>query len=299
MLGTTEGRFAIDHPVMAEQGSKPGGEGSRFSKRGEVAVELECALAKGGLKSSDELTAEDTAEHRDGKEEGVAGGDPSGVAGSEATGGNDAVDMGMRLEPLIPGVQHAEETDLGAQMSGIASHFEQGCGAGAKQQVVDELLVLQGKVCQFARQSKDYVYIAGGQQLAPTCLQPAVAGISLALWAMPVSARVVGDGGRLSAAGTAITVSAERSGTAAGDGQQHLLMLPGDPVATALNECLPRTANDVGHLQERATHLGLWRRLSFLLLSGQNQGVQRAGGGAEMAFGQMQVDGGFFQIVMP
>src|SRR5208283_6046867 len=76
-------------------------------------------------------------------------------------------------------------------------------------------------------------------------------------------------------------------------------MLPGDPVATALNECLPRTANDVGHLQERATHLGLWRGLSFLLLSGQDQGVQWAGGGAEMAFGQMQVDGGFFQIVMP
>src|SRR5271165_2906175 len=45
--------------------------------------------------------------------------------------------------------------------------------------------------------------------------------------------------------------------------------------------------------------LGLWRGLSFLLLSGQDQGVQRAGGGAEMAFGQMQVDGGFFQIVMP
>ena len=143
------------------------------------------------------------------------------------------------------------------------------------------------------------MYIAGGQQLALTCLQPAVAGIPLALWAMPVWARVGGDGGRLSAAGTAITVSAERSGTASGDGQQHLLMLPGDPVATALNECLPRTANDVGHLQERATHLGLWRGFSLLLLSGQDQGVQGARGGAEMAFGQMQVDGGFLQIVMP
>ncbi len=103
----------------------------------------------------------------------------------------------------------------------------------------------------------------------------------------------------MSAVGTLITMSAEGSGAAARDGQQHLLMLPGDPVATALNECLPRTANDVGHLQERATHLGLWRRLSFLLLRGQNQGVQRARGGAEMAFGQMQVDGGFFQVVMP
>ena len=48
----------------------------------------------------------------------------------------------MMLEPLIPGVQHAEETDLGAQVSGIASNFEQGCGAGVKEQVVDHPFVL-------------------------------------------------------------------------------------------------------------------------------------------------------------
>jgi len=72
------------------------------------------------------------------------------------------MDMGMKLEPLIPGVQHAEETDLSAQMSGIASHFEQGCGAGAKQQVVDELLVLQGEVCQFPRQSENDMHVGSG-----------------------------------------------------------------------------------------------------------------------------------------
>ena len=68
------------------------------------------------------------------------------------------------------------------------------------------------------------------------------------------------------AVGTLITMSAERGGAASFDSQQHLLMLPGDPVATALNECLPRTANDVGHLQERPAHLGLSRGFSFLLL---------------------------------
>ena len=149
-----------------------------------------------------------------------------------------------------------------------------------------------------ARQSKDYVYIAGGQQLALTCLQPAVAGISLALWAMTIATRVVRDDG-MSAVGALIAMSAEGGGAAAGDGQQHFLVLPGHPLATTLDKGWPRTANDVGHLQERATHLGLWRGLSFLLLSGQDQGVQGARGGAEMAFGQMQVDGGFFQIVMP
>ena len=68
---------------------------------------------------------------------------------------------------------------------------------------------------------------------------------------------------------------------------------------TILDKGRPRAANQVGHLQERPAHLGLQRELSFLLLRGQDQGVQRAGGGTEMAFGQMQVDSGFFQIVMP
>jgi len=36
---------------------------------GEVTVDLECTFAEYGLECSDELTAKDTAEHVDGKEE--------------------------------------------------------------------------------------------------------------------------------------------------------------------------------------------------------------------------------------
>src|SRR5271166_4777552 len=265
MLGTTEGWLAIDHPVVPEQLAEPRGEDLGLSEPFQIAIEAKLPFAAGALQGSHELTAKNSAEHFDGKKEGVAGGDPVGVIQRESTGGDHAMDMGMKLELLIPGVQHAEETDLGAQMSGIARHFEQGCGAGAEQQVVDDLLVLQGEVCQFPRQSKDYVNIAGGKQLALACLQPAVAGIALAFWAMTIAARVVRDGG-MSAVGTLIAMSAQGGGAAAGDGQQHLLMLPGEPVATALNECLPRAANDVGHLQRRPAHLGFWRGFSFLLL---------------------------------
>ncbi len=71
-----------------------------------MSVELECACLKGGLESSDEPTAEDTAEHFDGKEEGAARGDPPGVIRSETVGGEHAVDMGMMLQSLIPGMEH-------------------------------------------------------------------------------------------------------------------------------------------------------------------------------------------------
>ena len=62
---------------------------------------------------------------------------------SEAAGGNDAVDMRMKLQALIPAVEHAEEADLGTEMPRIAGDLKQGLGAGVKEQVVDEPLVLQ------------------------------------------------------------------------------------------------------------------------------------------------------------
>ena len=74
-----------------------------------------------------------------------------------------------------------------------------------------------------------------------------------AAWAMPITARIVEDGG-MSAAGALIAMSALRSGAATGDGQQHLLMLPANPLTTALYEVVTSTVNDVGHLQRRSVH---------------------------------------------
>jgi len=47
---------------------------------------------------------------------------------------------------------------------------------------------------------------------------------------------------------------AQRSGATTCDGQQHLLMLPVNPPATALYEVVTSTVNDVGHLQRRSVH---------------------------------------------
>ena len=49
----------------------------------------------------------------------------------------------MKLEFLVPGMEHAEEADLGSEMGGVASHFEQRFGAGPQQQTVDGFLVLE------------------------------------------------------------------------------------------------------------------------------------------------------------
>src|SRR6266851_2845396 len=94
--------------------------------------------------------------------------------------------------------------------------------------------------------------VARRQQLAFTLLEPADAGVALASWAVPVATRVLGDG-RVSAAGTSVTMTAERSSAATRDGQQYLLVLPVDPLAAAFHVALPRIANDVGHLQRGPT----------------------------------------------
>src|ERR1700678_2508438 len=159
-----------------------------------MSVKLECAFAECAPKSGDKLAAEDTAEHFDGKEEGAVGGDPAGVIGSDAASGQHAVDMGMMLQSLVPGMEHTEEADLRAEVTRITGDLQQSCSTGVKQQVIDQPFILQCQRSQFPRHGKDDVHVAGGQQLPLPRLKPAQAGVALAPWAMPVAARVVGDG---------------------------------------------------------------------------------------------------------
>ena len=105
----------------------------------------------------------DVVEHLHRQEERMTRRDPAHVTGSEAAGGGHAVDMGMMLEPLVPGMEHAEEADLRAEVAGIASDLQQGCGTGLEEQVVDHPLVLEREWGEVPWQSEDEVHIAGGQ----------------------------------------------------------------------------------------------------------------------------------------
>jgi len=81
-------------------------------------------LLKSRPEPSDKLPANYAAEHLDGEKESRARANPACAIEGEPTGGDDAVDMRMKLQFLIPGMQHAEEADLGAEMFGVTSHFE-------------------------------------------------------------------------------------------------------------------------------------------------------------------------------
>src|SRR5450755_4216302 len=165
----------------------------------------------------------------------------------------------VMFEFLIPSVEHTEEADLGAEMFGIASDFEESCGTGLQQEMVQEFFVLQGERCQFMRQGKDNMDVARGEKLLTTRLEPTRSSVGLTLRAVPVAATVVRDSRTVATGDALIEMPAQGGGATARDGSQHREVLPGNPPATAFDEGAPRGANQIGHLKWRPVHLPVLR----------------------------------------
>jgi|SRR5271155_1464006 hypothetical protein len=227
-------------------------------------MKVELAVLKGALERFVELAAKDATEHLDGKKEIVAWFDPAGVIGRQSTGWHHAMYMRVGRELLTPGMQNAEEADFCTEVLRIAGHFEKSFRTGAKQEIVDDFLVLQDQWGQMMRKREDNVDVVRREKLLATRGEPAIASSCLTLRAVPISARVVGDGA-MSAAGAFIEMSAERGGTTPGNSQEHFDVLPGDPLTASFDECVSRSADEIGHLERWPTHL-LFLRWFFLEL---------------------------------
>jgi hypothetical protein len=101
--------------------------------------------------------------------------------------------MGMQQKILPPGVQHADHPNLRAQMLGIGSHFQQGLSASGEQQIVEQTRVVQGEHIQLVGYGEHNMEVVRGQKFSFSCRQPALACLRLALGAISISARVIGD----------------------------------------------------------------------------------------------------------
>ena len=67
------------------------------------------------------------------------------------------MEMWMEIELLAPTMQYREKTDLRTEVFWVASDFEKGFRAGAKQEIVEDLLVLQHQRSQATRQDANRV----------------------------------------------------------------------------------------------------------------------------------------------
>ncbi len=217
-------------------------------------MELELTGCMSLLERSDEFAAENLAENADREKElVVTGAYPVRVIARQAAGGDDAVDVGVVLELLVPSVEDAEEADFGAEMLGVGGNFQQCVGAAAEQQSVDHGFVLQGQRRQLMGQREDDMSIGCGEQFRASCGQPAVARLALTLRAVPVAAGVIGDG-TMAAACALVQMAAHRGGAASRDGKQHLAVQPGEPGGRPIQESVARCVYQIGQLQQWPFH---------------------------------------------
>jgi len=72
--------------------------------------------------------------------------------------------VGMSEKSLAPSVENCHKADVGAQVFGISRDLEESLGGGAKQQTVNQSLILQGQGSQKVGQSEDNMKVGDGQQ---------------------------------------------------------------------------------------------------------------------------------------
>jgi len=101
------------------------------------------------------------------------------------------VDVKMIHKVLSPCVQDTEKTYLDPQMFGVSGEFDKSFTNGAKQDVVKDSLIPQGKRIEFRRDGKDHMEVLDWKEGFFPLLEPFFFLEKLTFWAMPVSTRVV------------------------------------------------------------------------------------------------------------
>ena len=203
--------------------------------------------------------------------------------------------MRMMGERRTPGMEYCGHPDLRAQMLGIGRDGEQRLGRDLEQQVVEHRLVLVGDVGNGGRQSEHDVIVRDRQQLGLARGEPFPGDRALAFCAMPVTARVVGDG-RVGAVLAARDVAAERRGAAALDRRHHLQLVKADMAGIGLAPCRTTVAENIRDLQRRARHARRasagWSHLLELhrnVLQRAHDLTDRLGGDARIERGRVEL----------
>ena len=115
------------------------------------------------FKKVEELAAEDDAERFDTEEEIFARGDPTGLIERQSSFWEEAVEVEVVSELLIPGMKNQGKAWGSLKMS--FSKFQKGLGDGLKEEVEEQFFVYQDEGVELMRQGKDRVEGAYGQEL--------------------------------------------------------------------------------------------------------------------------------------
>jgi hypothetical protein len=159
---------------------------------GEGAVQFKATLGECISEACHELAPEQPAQHSNRQEEPGPARMPAPVLGQTSSRYN-AVHVRMVDLRLAPGVQDSEEPEASAEMLWVVGYLLKGVGTRAEQEVVDDLRVLERQRCQHLRQGENHVRVGHRKHVGLARFEPSRLGATLALRAVAVAARVVGD----------------------------------------------------------------------------------------------------------
>jgi hypothetical protein len=210
-------------------------------------------LVEGLFKVAEKSRPEQAGKDADGQEESRAARYPVAPIRSRSAAGDDAVQVGVIQEGLVPGVQDGQEADLSSKVLGIRGDGTEGFGGRPEKQSVKEALVLQGQRSDLFGKGEDHVIVRRGKQFGLARLEPPGFGERLTLGALAVAAGVVGVS--LRAARIAyVDVAAQEGSPAEFDGAHGMMLLERHESAVDLPIGRAALAEDVGHFQGRPGH---------------------------------------------
>ena len=209
---------------------------------------MEVSGPQGRLQPREQLAAEDGRELSDGNQEVRLAGDPSLSVLAEPSSGDDAVDVRVEEELLVPRVKHGGESRCGTQLS--AADLEHGLDDGLEEEVIGLARIAEKQRMQRVGHGEDQVEVGNGQEVAHLSFDPASPVQVLALGAVAVATRVV-DGDLVPAVSTQVQPPAERGGPTAGDRTQDS---PTRPVQTF--DGWRETTQNGGQIQTGASPAG-------------------------------------------
>lgn len=253
LLGSAEGRLGVDNPLLLAQAGDQILEVGRVSEIAELSVEFEALLGECLFEIGEELAAKQATEWAHRQQELLPTTDPSLPIGRQSPRRHYTMQVRMMFQPLCSGVEHGQETDLGAQSLRIGGQLPEGFGRGPEQNPIQHPRILQGQRRELPWQGEHDVAVGNGQQFLRPVRQPLIAGSAVAVWAMPIAARVEGS----DLVGTVVTlfdVRAESGGLAGADGPECLSLLSRECVSPAIKELLTVLAKDIGDFEPMFGH---------------------------------------------
>ena len=240
-LGSSPRRFGVDDPLFGVELIQVSGAALRGPHRGHLGSACQLPGGRQRVEGFEERGAEDGAQRLDGAEEARMRRDPLGAVSGQGPTGDQAMDMEVRVQELIPRVQEHRRGHLAPE--GLATELQERLTGCLKHESEQGPFVAQDERVKVMGEGKDRVKIRHGQERSGAGLDPACGGQRLTLGTVAIAARALGVAFE-AAPGTAFGMAPELRGATGDDGVEHPVLSRGYPMSLPVG--VAREANDIG-----------------------------------------------------